>query len=139
MHFNSSPQSFEGECAVVPLIGKKILLVEDDIILAMAFQDMLEDLGMFVAGPCLDVSSALELIEVDDKIDAALLDIDLDGEPSFTIAQALKLRDIPFTFATGYGSVGLADAPPAPVIGKPFTEQQLLDCLKSLFVSQDAA
>lgn len=124
---------------MTPITGKRILLVEDDIILAMAFQDMLEDLGLFVIGPCLDVASALSVIEQDEELDGALLDIDLDGVPSFPVAQALGLRSIPFVFATGYGSAGVADAPPAPVIGKPFTESQLLDSLTNLLLPRDAA
>ena len=55
------------------VVGKRILLVEDEALLAMAFQDMLEDLGTFVLGPCQSVEHALELIKAVDELDGALL------------------------------------------------------------------
>ena len=121
------------------MVGKRILLVEDEALLAMAFQDMLEDLGTFVLGPCQSVEHALELIKAVDELDGALLDVDLGGERSFEIARALDRRSIPYMFATGFGSVGLSDAPTATIIGKPFTETQLIDALSSMFVSRSAA
>lgn len=106
------------------LAGKRILFLEDEPIIAMSVEDMLADLGATVIGPAGSIAAALQLIE-SEAIDAALLDINIRGERSYSVAEALKARDIPIVFATGYGESGWAGAPEAPVIDKPYAQAQI--------------
>jgi DNA-binding response OmpR family regulator len=113
-------------------LGKRVLLVEDEMLLAMLFEDMLSDMGMVVIGPYRDVPSALAALEANDSIDIALLDIDLGRETSLMVADALVARDVPFLFATGFGSVAVSGYDDKPVLGKPFTESQLIARMRIL-------
>ena len=81
--------------------GKNILVVEDEYFLADETRRELENLGANVVGPAADSSTALALIE-DEAIDAAILDIMLEGESVFEVAERLEEMDIPYVFATSY-------------------------------------
>lgn len=120
-------------------IGKSIILVEDEFLLAMLFQDMLEDMGLEVVGPFRNVSGALDALKRSKRVDMGLLDIDLGDETSLHVADALSERDIPFMFATGFGSTPIDGYDDAEVLSKPFTEHQLLECLRSLLSRAAAA
>lgn len=113
-------------------IGKSVLLVEDEFLLAMLFQDMLEDMGLEVVGPFRNVADAIDALRRGRRVDMGLLDIDLGEETSLKVADALCERDIPFMFATGFGSMPIDGYDDAEVLSKPFTETQLLECLRSL-------
>lgn len=103
----------------------RILIVEDEMLVAMNIEDMLLDLGHEVAGIASRLSPALSLVAESD-FDVALLDVNLAGEPSFPVAAALRERGIPFLFATGYGVRGLSDDfRTSPVLQKPFAEADL--------------
>ncbi len=84
----------------------RIFLVEDEVILLMMLEDMIADLGHTVAGTALRVAEALAAVQTIDA-DFAILDVNLDGERSFPVADALRARGIPLVFVTGYGSRGL--------------------------------
>ena len=118
------------------VLGKRVLLVEDEMLLAMLFEDMLTDMGMIVVGPYRNVENALKAIEETDDLDLALLDIDLGVETSLVVADALVARDVPFLFATGFGSTAIAGYDDKPVLGKPFTESQLMARLRVLLDSE---
>ena len=82
--------------------GKRVLVVEDEYLLADDLRSALEDAGAEVVGPVPDVAGALTMLEAGEPIDAALLDINLNGEPAFPVADAFVDRAIPFAFTTGY-------------------------------------
>ncbi len=81
--------------------GRRILIVEDEYLLANETRRQLLKLGAIVIGPTPRVDRALELIQ-DEVIDAAILDVHLDGEMVFPVAERLEELRIPYVFATGY-------------------------------------
>jgi CheY-like chemotaxis protein len=103
----------------------RILIVEDEMLVAMNIEDMLLDLGHEVAGIAGRLAPALTLA-ADAEIDAAILDVNLAGEQSFPIADLLDTRGIPFLFATGYGLGGIQDRYRSRVVlQKPFRQADL--------------
>jgi len=107
------------------LAGLRVLLVEDEAMVAMMIEDMLSDLGCLVIGPASRVSSALDLLD-DEAIDAAVLDVNLGGEAVFPVADRLAAVGVPFVFSTGYGLAGLDDRHAArPVLQKPYSRDRL--------------
>lgn len=86
---------------------KRILIVEDELLVALHLEDMLINLGHQVIGPCTRIRDAMESAHA--GIDFAILDINLAGTPSFPVADILRQRGIPFAFASGYGAAGLVD------------------------------
>jgi len=84
------------------LIGRCVLVVEDDFLIAIHLSDALSELGMQVVGPAASVSQALALLSTPQQVDAALLDVNLGGELVYAVADALLARAIPFVFVTGY-------------------------------------
>ena len=103
----------------------RVLIVEDEMLVAMLVEDMLIDMGFHVVGPAYRLSDGLRLAERE-PIDLAVLDVNLNGARSFPVAAILAGRGIPFVFATGYGSTGVeAEFPGVPVVSKPFTSAKL--------------
>lgn len=84
------------------LRDRRLLVVEDEYIVAMDLAGMLEDRGVTVIGPAASVKDALALISAEEVIDGAVLDINLRGERAYPVADALRARGVPFVFATGY-------------------------------------
>ena len=84
------------------LRGRRILLVEDDYLIALDVATQLEDAGATVAGPAPSVATALGLLDREAGVDAAVLDVNLGQENSFPVARVLQERGIPFLFSTGY-------------------------------------
>lgn len=107
--------------------GKRILLLEDEFIVALAAEDMLAELGVVVVGPAATVAEGLAL--ADAPLDAAVLDINMNGERSFAVARALRARGVPFVFATGYAEVDRGETVDAPVVAKPYTADDLAAAL----------
>jgi CheY-like chemotaxis protein len=91
------------------LAGLRVLVVEDEMLVAMMIEDMLAEFGCIVVGAASRVGQALKLLEEADEIDGAVLDVNLAGEKVFPVAEALDARGIPFVFSTGYGTAGLPD------------------------------
>lgn len=113
------------------LLGQRILLVEDERIVAFLLEEMLGELGCVIAGTAFSVEDGLRRAE---KIEAnvALLDVNIDGEDVFPIAERLTKRGIPIVFATGYGDDGLPDAWQGHiVISKPFLIDDLAAALNA--------
>ena len=110
-----------------------ILIVEDQIIIATAMRDSLIELGADVVGPCLTLQSALDLA-ASAKIDAAVLDVWLNGELSYPVADLLVQRRIPFLFTSG---VNVDREPPQlhrfPRLLKPFSDDELRSALSALW------
>lgn len=113
------------------LKDKRILVVEDEAIVAMLLEDMLGDLGCVVAGPAMSVKQGLAL--ADDPLDAAILDVNVAGERVYPIAERLAARSVPVIFATGYGEGGLTEPwRGRTTVQKPYTEGDILRALKAV-------
>jgi len=89
------------------LQGKRILVVEDEYILASYLASTLEDVGAIVIGPVPSIEQALGVLKMESKFDAAVLDINLSGQPAFPVADALIELGTPFVFTTGYDEPAL--------------------------------
>jgi DNA-binding response OmpR family regulator len=109
----------------------RILLVEDEPMIAFALEDLVSELGYVVVGPAFRLSEALALAS-DAEFEAAILDVNLNDQPSFPVADLLVTRDIPFLFATGYAESGVGWKGSAPVIAKPYGRDQLKVALLDL-------
>lgn len=115
------------------LIGKRILVVEDEPLIAMSLMDDLADLGCRVVGPAHSVADARILLDAE-SIDAALLDGNLSGQRVDELAACLTQAGAPFAFVTGYGREALpAGFQHARVVQKPFTREQIATALVALF------
>ena len=98
----------------------RILVVDDEPLISMLIEDWLSDLGCEVVGPARCLADGLELAE-STELDAAILDINLAGESSLSIANALKLKGIPVAFATGDSGIDASSGFPDPILlSKPF-------------------
>lgn len=107
----------------------RVLVVEDEALVAMLIEDMLTELGHEVLGPAMRLESALKMAR-DETFDLALLDVNLANEQSFPVARLLQERGIPFVFATGYGLRGLEDRfQEIMTLQKPFESDQLADAI----------
>lgn len=103
----------------------RILIVEDEILIAMLLEDIVTDLGHVPVGPMMRLQPALSAAESAD-VDFAILDINLAGQQSFPVADRLMERGIPFMFASGYGQAGTGGLyPGVPVIQKPYDPGQI--------------
>jgi CheY-like chemotaxis protein len=108
---------------------RRVLLVEDEAMIAMLVEDMLEDLGHELVTVASRLDAALAAAKTG-AIDVAILDLNLGGVLTYPVADALAERGIPFVFATGYGSSGLKDAyADRPALQKPFVQQALGDAI----------
>lgn len=113
-----------------PLSGRRVLVVEDESLVAMLLETILEDMGCMPVGPASTVEDGLAMATAEGPLDAALLDVNVAGRQVFPIAEALKDRGVPFVFSTGYGESGLPDAWRGhPTVQKPFTESAIRNAL----------
>lgn len=115
------------------LEGRRILVVEDESLVAMLLETILEDMGCTPVGPISNVDEALSVLADTTDLDAALLDVNVAGQQVFPVADALKARGVPFVFSTGYGEGGLPDEwRGQTTIQKPFTEATIQDALTKI-------
>jgi DNA-binding NarL/FixJ family response regulator len=112
------------------LRGRRVMIVEDEMLVAMEMESLLADQGCAVVGPAATVDRALVLL-AQEKPEAAILDVNLDGTTAAPVAAALKAQGVPFVLATGYG-----DAQPlqpelkdAPRVDKPVNHGELMRTL----------
>jgi CheY-like chemotaxis protein len=120
-----------------PFPSRRVLVVEDEMIVAWLLQDLLADLGCVVVGPAANVNQALGMIEAE-AVDAAVLDVNLNGQMSYPIADALAARGVPFLFSTGYHKDTLLDGYRTfPVLQKPFHRSILSDTLAKLLTLKE--
>lgn len=120
------------------LKGKRVLVVEDEALVAMSIERMLADAGAEVVGPGYSLDEALRLARAS-AIDAAILDVNLRGERSYPVAELLRSAAVPFIFATGYGSALPAAGIAEPVVHKPFQERTLLSALVAAILASRRA
>jgi DNA-binding response OmpR family regulator len=110
--------------------AKRVLVVEDEMLIGMLLEDMLTDIGHQVVAIVPRLKDALAAVDTE-TFDLAILDVHLQGEAAFPVAEALITRNIPFVFATGYGERGLPDTyRERPVLQKPFAKTDLERVLK---------
>lgn len=116
----------------------RVLIVEDEFLVAALLEDRLEMLGCDVVGPAVSIAEALELLATE-PLDAAVLDVNINGEKVFPVADALAERGIPFLFATAYGAAGVADRHTGrAVLDKPYQERALEHALRAALLSRSA-
>jgi PAS domain S-box-containing protein len=105
--------------------GNRVLLVEDESLVAMMMGEALRELGYSVIGPCATAAEAAATIDSTD-LNAAILDVNLDGELVYPVAELLAAREIPFAFITGYGEESLSPRyANVPVLQKPIDRRAL--------------
>ena len=118
------------------LLGKRIMLLEDEAIIAFAVEDMLIELGCTIVGPALNLDDAMTLATTDKNIDAAILDVNINNGRSYSVAQALEQRGVPFVFASGYDESGVAwDGAPVEIISKPYRKDQIERAILEMLAS----
>lgn len=114
--------------------GRRILLVEDDFLVALDTIELLEGTGCLVVGPAASLTAALELAR-SEPLDAAVLDINVAGEMIWPVAEGLERRGVPFLFLSAYVGQNVIPAPFAsvPRLGKPAEKSRLLSGLAAMW------
>jgi two-component sensor histidine kinase len=113
----------------------RVLIVEDAVLLALELETGLSEAGALVIGPAYELEEAMGLL--DQPIDAAVLDANLNGRSVTPVAEALKARGVPFVFATGYGEAGGASSEfDAPIIRKPYDVTQVAAAVAELLAAR---
>jgi CheY-like chemotaxis protein len=110
--------------------GLRVLVVEDEPVVAMYLEDILQEIGCVTIGPASRLCDGLALAEAG-GLDAAILDINLGNERSTAIAELLRARAVPFAFASGYGAAPEGFEGP-PLIEKPYREAEIIAALGML-------
>ncbi|MHC1999522.1 response regulator [Methylobacterium sp. CM6241] len=119
----------------VSLAGRRILLVEDEYFIAMDMQQWLQSAGAEVVGPVPDVEQALALIATG-PLDAAVLDVNLNGRTAYSVADQLRDRGVPYLFATGETQIADgSDYRTRPKLEKPINDAELLQAVAKLVQS----
>lgn len=119
------------------LEGCRILVVEDEYLIADDMRGALLDAGAEVLGPVPTLDAAMSLVAAEPRLDAALLDINLGGTMVFDLADTLTSRSVPFVFATGYDDSAIPDRfADVPRLEKPVKPREVLAALGPLLGGQ---
>jgi CheY-like chemotaxis protein len=122
---------------ISPLSGRRVLLVEDEMMVAWLLEEMLSDLGCAVVGPAASIKQALAMLDTE-AIDVAVLDVNLNGQLSYPVADALVARGVPFVFSTGYHQDRLLERYRTfPALQKPYQLSELTDMLAMLLTPKE--
>ena len=114
------------------LFGRRVLVVEDEVMVSWILEDMLVELGCNVVGPAARIRQAIAIIEAE-GIDLAVIDVNLNGEKSYSVADALNRCGIPFMFSSGYSKDTMPDHFQAvPMLQKPYDQPALIVALEKL-------
>jgi CheY-like chemotaxis protein len=106
-------------------VPRRVLIVEDEVLVSILIEDALADLGIEVAGVAGTLEEALAHAELG-NFDCAILDVHVQGKDVFPVAEMLAARGVPFVFATGYGQSGVPKKyRERPVLQKPFMTPEL--------------
>lgn len=116
--------------------GARLIIVEDEVLLALDLQDMLEDMGCLVVGTAGRLEEALVLAEI--EFDLALLDMNLGGARIDPVAQRIAERGIPIIFITGYGQRTMPRGIMAPVLDKPCSQDALRPLVGAVLEQRNA-
>lgn len=120
--------TFEGKSAE----SKRVLVVEDELMIRMLLQDMLTDLGHAIAAETGRIEEALALAK-QAEFDVAILDVNLNGQPVTPVVEVLLKRGVPFVFATGYGQRGVPEPyRQTPTLQKPFQADALAEAIRTV-------
>ena len=120
----------------VPPPATRVLIVEDEMMIRMLLADMLGELGYTVTAEAGRIDEALDAVKTG-GFDVAILDVNLNGDNTAPIAEALAARGVPFVFATGYGEQGLPEAfRDRPTLKKPFQMDGLNQLLQSALAAK---
>jgi CheY-like chemotaxis protein len=123
------------EVSAPDLMGRRILVIEDESMVSMLIEDTLADMGCVVVALASRFDDGLAKAQTL-AFDAAILDVNLAGERSFAIADALRMRKLPFVFATGYGIASIPQPQrDVPILQKPFASHDLEQALRSALAS----
>ena len=110
---------------------KRVLIVEDELMIRMLLQDMLADLGHTLAGEAGRIDEAVALAK-QGEFDVAILDVNLNGQPILPVVEILVERGLPFVFATGYGQRGVPEPyRQTPTLQKPFQSEALAQAIEA--------
>jgi CheY-like chemotaxis protein len=110
----------------------KVLIIEDESIVAMMIEDLIVDMGHEVVGTAGRLEQAQKLA-TELALDFAIVDVNLNGQLTYPVAETLKARGVPFVFATGYGAQGLKDEwKQSPVLQKPFQPEDLARAINAV-------
>lgn len=129
---------YSGGTGATEVSRPAILIAEDQSLIAIALESLIEDLGWIPVGPAGRLADALHLAR-HAALDAAILDVNLQGEMSWEVATTLRERGIPFLFSSGYA--GLKVFPPhladARVLQKPFDAKLVVTTLRTMLAGKD--
>ena len=118
------------------LAGRRVLVVEDSPVVAEATDQMLCDMGCVVVGPATSMAPALEMAR-EERLDAALVDLNIRGGKAFPVLRILRDRSIPFLITSGYADWSMPDEwQHQPRLAKPYTPNQLREALLEFFPGQ---
>lgn len=118
------------ERASDPLLGRRVLIVEDDPFITLALEETLTEFGLVVAGSARSVPQAIRLAQTV-AFDVALLDVNIGQDRIDPVADIIYGRKIPFLFTTGCGRAGLPEAYlQQPIVEKPFYVEEILRTLR---------
>ncbi len=121
-----------GTLANLTLANRRILVVEDEVLIAMQIEEILLDLGCVVVGAVGRLDAAMSLA-ADQALDAAILDVNILGGLVYPVAERLSARGIPFMLASGYGSWALPEPlRDLPRLTKPFRRLELENGVRAL-------
>ncbi len=117
------------------LSGLRILCVEDECIVAMLIEDILAEEGCEIVGPFAKLAPAIAIAR-SARIDGAVLDVNLNGETSYQLAELLAGMQVPYIFVTGYGDEGIAELHRRTrVVQKPFKGSELVSALAGMIAT----
>ena len=114
------------------LRGLRILVVEDGVLVGLELAETLSSFGATVLGPCCDIDDALDLVK-NAAFDVALLDVDLNGQPIWPVAESLHARGTPFVFSTGFSDTALwpTAMQMTPTVAKPYSTRSVVEAIRA--------
>jgi CheY-like chemotaxis protein len=119
------------------LVGRRVLVIEDESLVSMLLEDTLAEIGCEIAALASRFNDAMKKAS-SLSFDIAILDVNLNAQQTFPIAEVLNERGLPFVFATGYGPANLPSGlQRAPVLQKPFHQHDLERALGAALADRD--